>query len=105
MAARVWCQSMFWWSPEKQQDKAVENMNGWMAANNITVDQIKRANCAHDSDGDGWATCTVVTKPSGEEQGEHISLQCVTGWLKDKMGASGCKEVDGNFKTTRGRPQ
>lgn len=82
--------------PSQTQARANENLQLWLKENNIH--RTKRAGCAHDSDGDGWASCTVVVD-DGEER---ISLQCIGGFWKSVMGASSCKEVDGNYKVNRG---
>lgn len=78
--------------PSQTQARANDNLKIWLNENSIS--NTKRASCAHDSDGDGWASCLVVVD-DGEER---IPLQCIGGFWQGVLGASGCKEVDGNFK-------
>lgn len=80
-------------NPGATEARAKESMVAWVADNSI---QPTRASCAHDSDHDGYGTCTVVTG-----SGEKIYLQCVSGWVQKIWGASGCKEVDTTIKLTR----
>lgn len=55
--------------------------------------EVKRLSCAGDSDGDGYGSCTLVSKDN-----EKINLQCPTGFMSTKvLGATGCKEVDIRF--------
>ena len=74
--------------------RAFEAARHWMAQNNITA---TRMSCAHDSDGDGYGSCTVV--PPG---GEKIYLQCVAGFWQGFWGARGCKEVETTMKLQGG---
>lgn len=80
--------------PGQTQARASEQMREWLTANN--VQDIKRASCSHDSNGDGWSSCMIVT-----QAGERIALQCVSGFMSGVLGATGCKEVDGIYKMTR----
>ena len=80
-------------NPGKTEQRATENANRWAAAQHI---EHKRLSCAHDSDGDGYGSCTIVTT-----DGEKIQLQCASGFVQDATGASGCKEIDGNVKVNQ----
>ncbi len=73
-------------SPGVTENRATTNADKWISETGIT---IKRKSYSHDSDGDGYGSCTVVT-----QEGEKIYLQCVSGWFQEFTGASGCKEVD-----------
>ena len=66
--------------------RASESAAGWVSKNNV---ETQRLSCAHDSDGDGYGSCTAVTKT-----GDKIYLQCVAGFWQGFWGASGCKEVE-----------
>lgn len=77
-------------TPGQTESRATDNMKHWVTAQSI---KAKRMSCAHDSDGDGYGSCTVVT-----EDNERIMLQCPSGLLGGITGATSCKEVDGAFK-------
>lgn len=79
----------------RTEARARANADAWIAANDVK--DIKRMSCAHDSDGDGYGSCTIVTN-----DGEKIYLQCVAGWLQGATGASSCKEVDTLMKVDTG---
>ena len=69
------------------EERAYEAMDSFIIKNGI---ETKRKSCAGDSDGDGYASCTVVAT-----DGEKIHLQCPSNWGDTTVwGASGCKEVD-----------
>lgn len=73
-------------NPGATQERATANMQAWAASQGI---QPKRASCAHDSDGDGFGSCTVV-----DQAGEKIHLQCSAGFVGGLTGANSCKETD-----------
>jgi len=85
--------------PGDQEAKAAEEADRFISSNNL---QVKRKTCAHDSDGDGMATCTVVL-----DDGEKIFLSCPVSLGKLWRGASACKEVDTvmQIQSTRRRSQ
>lgn len=82
-------------NPGATEERAKESAHGWLTSNNIAP---KRFSCAHDSDGDGYGSCTVVTQTD-----EKIYLQCVSGWFQKLTGASSCKEVDTLIKISAPR--
>lgn len=81
-------------TPGQTEGRATNHMNEWVQTN--VKEPIKRSSCAHDSDGDGYASCTVAT-----QSGEKIFLQCPSGFTTVALGASNCKEVEGNLKLSR----
>lgn len=77
-------------NPGATEQRATKNANNWATTQGI---KLKRLSCAHDSDYDGYGSCTLVA-----EDGERIQLQCASGFVQEATGASGCKEIDGQFK-------
>jgi hypothetical protein len=73
-------------TPGKTLARTEANVTEWVSKHGI---QVQRLSCAHDSDSDGYGSCTIVTT-----SGEKIFLQCVGGWLTSAFGGRGCKEVD-----------
>jgi prepilin-type N-terminal cleavage/methylation domain-containing protein len=71
--------------PGKTEASAYEAADQFIAANSL---QVKRKTCAHDSDGDGQASCTIALN-----DGEKIFLSCPVGILNTAFGAKSCKEV------------
>jgi hypothetical protein len=80
--------------PGFTEARAKETAAAWVQTNSI---QPKRTSCAHDSDGDGYGSCTVVTQTD-----EKVYLQCVAGFWQGLFGASGCKEVETTIKFNQG---
>lgn len=80
-------------TPGATLGRAEAQMRIWLGENNMTP---KRASCSHDSDGDGYASCVVVTTTE-----EKVFLQCVSGWVDTMLGARGCKEVETTMKINR----
>jgi hypothetical protein len=77
--------------PGQTEARATEAMKGFIATNNVTG--VQRSSCAHDSDNDGLASCTVVTMPpNGSEN--RINLQCPASLGNVMMGATSCKEIE-----------
>ena len=70
----------------KTEDSAYAAAEKFITTNNLDV---KRKTCAHDSDGDGQATCTIALN-----DGEKIFLSCPVGIFNTFMGAESCKEID-----------
>lgn len=71
--------------PGKTEASAYSAADKFIATNSI---KVKRKTCAHDSDGDGQASCTIAT-----EDGEKIFLSCPVGIINKAMGAESCKEI------------
>lgn len=82
--------------PGQTEERATGNMQVWLAKSGVGTPT--RKSCSHDSDGDGYASCTVAL-----ETGEKIYLECVAGWWPDLTGASGCKEIEMSLKMLGGR--
>jgi prepilin-type N-terminal cleavage/methylation domain-containing protein len=77
-------------NPGETESRATENAKRWASNQGV---QTRRLSCAHDSDMDGYGSCTIVTN-----DGERINLQCASGFYQQATGSSGCKEIDGQFK-------
>lgn len=73
-------------NPGATEDRAKEHASAWIKENGVS--EVKRFSCAHDSDGDGYGTCTIVTET------EKIFLQCPSSISNVIFGATACKEVD-----------
>jgi hypothetical protein len=77
------------------EKRALENAKKFAVENNL---KIQRINCAGDSDGDGFGSCTIVT-----DKNEKIMLQCPSDWSDTKIwGATGCKEIFQNMNMMGG---
>lgn len=80
------------------EKRALENAKKFASENNL---KIQRINCAGDSDGDGFGSCTIVT-----DKNEKIMLNCPSDWFDTKVwGATGCKEIFQNMNMMGGVPQ
>lgn len=80
-------------TPGQTEERSLENAKAWVQSQNLTA---KRLSCAHDSDGDGYASCTLVT-----QEDEKIYLQCPAGFMQEVMGAKSCKEIEMTIQSTR----
>ena len=80
-------------NPGQTEARATENAHRWATNQGV---ELKRLSCSHDSDQDGYGSCTIVA-----EDGERIQLQCASGFVQEATGASGCKEIDGNVKVNQ----
>ena len=77
--------------PGQTEARATQAAQQYMDKTKIAV---ARLNCAYDSDGDGYGSCTVVTKASEGVPSEKIYLQCPARFVNTLMGATSCKEVE-----------
>jgi type II secretory pathway pseudopilin PulG len=82
-------------TPGQTEERATEHAQAWVKSQHITP---KRMSCAHDSDGDGYGSCTVVT-----DTDEKNYLQCPAGYGNTLMGATSCKEVELTIQSNRKR--
>lgn len=71
------------------EKQAYEALASFINQNQIAADQIKRKSCAGDSDGDGYASCSIALT-----DGEKIFLECPVG-IGKITGATSCKETLG----------
>lgn len=83
--------NLFFNRPGQTEARATQAAQQYMDKTKIAV---ARLNCAHDSDGDGYGSCTVVTKASEGVPSEKIYLQCPARFVNTLMGATSCKEVE-----------
>lgn len=72
--------------PGATQERALGNARKWAGEAKV---ETSRLTCVHDSDGDGFSSCTAVTTAA-----EKIYLQCASGFFGALTGAVGCKEIE-----------
>lgn len=78
-------------NPAMTEARAYEHVNTYITKNGI---EVKRLTCAHDNDGDGYGSCTIL-----EPNGNKIFLDCPTDWLTTSiLNATSCKELDTTIK-------
>ena len=81
--------------PGQTEARAQTAAQRFVVANKI---EVERLTCAYDNDGDGYGSCTLVSKA-----GEKIFLQCPARFLNTMMGADSCKEVDTTIQLSNKR--
>lgn len=83
--------SLFLNRPDQTEARANSNLDHYIIKNKIHNQQ--RFGCAPDTDGDGYASCVIVT-----EKSEKIYLKCPASFWMHFTGATGCREFEYNMK-------